>query len=139
MEKKHPAEALSECERVVLCGEVVGGKHLGHTLGFPTANQLFSDGEPVPGYGVYASTAEIDGKVYCAVSSVGTRPTVSGEGVRCETYVIGWTGDLYGRRIKTTLRAYLRDEKKFSSTEELCRAIEQDVARAVDYFESNGY
>ena len=127
--------ALSEEERVSVDTEVIHGKHLGTELGFPTANQLFSDGARIPKHGIYASIAEIDGREYAAVSNVGTRPTVDGAGVNCETHVIDRSLDLYGKRIKVTLCAYLREERRFGSVEELRRFISEDVARAREYFE----
>lgn len=125
---------LSLEELVTLDSEVVHGKRLGHALGFPTANQTFGEGARVPRHGIYASTAEIDGVEYIAVSNVGTRPTVDGEGVNCETHVIDLSPDLYGKRIRVVLRAYLRPEMKFSSIEELRRSIEGDVESAREYF-----
>jgi riboflavin kinase/FMN adenylyltransferase len=126
---------LPEDALVVLDSEVVHGKRLGHKLGFPTANQQFAEGADIPRYGIYASTAEIDGAEYIAVSNVGTRPTVDGEGVNCETHVIDCDRDLYGKRIRVVLRAYLRPEMKFSSIEELRLTIAGDVERAREYFE----
>ena len=132
--KGETAQPLSKGELVILDSEVVHGKRLGRELGFPTANQQFAEGALIPECGIYASTAEIDGKEYIAVSNVGTRPTVDGEGVNCETHVIDCNLDLYGKRIKVVLRAYLRCEKRFFSIEELRRSIASDVERAREYF-----
>ena len=125
---------LAEGERYVLEGEVEHGKRLGHSLGFPTANQQLPKSGRVPRGGIYASTVEIDGAEYIAVSNVGTRPTVDGEGVNCETHVIDYTGDLYGKRIRVVLRAYLREEIRFSSVEALGECISRDVECARAYF-----
>ena len=129
------AVPLPEDELVILDTEVVHGKHLGHKLGFPTANQHFPADAVIPSFGIYASTAEIDGREYIAVSNVGTRPTVDGEGVNCETHVIDRDIDLYGKRIRVVLRAYLRPEQRFGSVEELRLAIAGDVERAKEYFD----
>ncbi len=131
------AKALSDDERAVLDSEVVHGKRLGHKLGFPTANQTFAEGAVIPKKGIYASIAEIDGREYIAVSNIGTRPTVDGEGVNCETHVIDYCRDLYGKRIRVVLCAYLRPEQRFSSVEELRRTIAGDVERAREYFRQN--
>ena len=131
---ENTAQPLSAEEIVVLDSEVVHGKRLGRTLGFPTANQQFDEGAEIPRLGIYASTAEIDGREYIAVSNVGTRPTVDGEGVNCETHVIDCDLDLYAKRIRVVLRAYLRPEQKFSSVEELRLTIAGDVERAREYF-----
>lgn len=133
--EKRVTVPLTEGEAYVLEGEVVHGKRLGRSLGFPTANQLFPEGSRIPRFGIYASTAEIDGAEYIAVSNVGTRPTVDGEGANCETHVIDYTGDLYGKRIRVILRAYLREECCFSSVEALGECISRDVEHARAYFE----
>jgi riboflavin kinase/FMN adenylyltransferase len=132
--EKRTALPLPEGELVILDSEVVRGKRLGRTLGFPTANQLFAEGDRIPRLGIYASTAEIDGREYIAVSNIGTRPTVDGEGVNCETHVIECELDLYAKRIRVVLRAYLRPEQRFSSVEELRRTIAGDVECAKEYF-----
>jgi riboflavin kinase/FMN adenylyltransferase len=51
-----------------------------------------------------------------------------------ETYVMNWSGDLYGDVLRVRFLHRLRDEKKFGSVEELKRQIERDVTRASDYF-----
>ena len=116
-------------------GEVVGGKRLGRTLGFPTANLALDSGADIR-HGIYASRVRVGDEWYFAVSNVGVRPTVDGDTVNCETHVIDYEGDLYGRRIQVSLIALLRDETRFSSVEELKLAIEGDVRRAVSYFEN---
>ena len=130
---------LAEGEVYVLEGEVVHGKRLGRSLGFPTANQQFAEDSRIPRCGIYASTAEIDGREYIAVSNVGSRPTVDGVGVNCETHVMDYTGDLYGKRIRVILRAYLREECRFSSVEELSESISRDVEHARAYFKKTQY
>lgn len=121
-------------EPIMLCGEVTHGKALGHTLGFPTANISLNEGLDIR-RGIYASRVELDGTSYIAVSNVGTRPTVDGEGVNCETHVIDFEGDLYGKSIRVTLLAYLREERRFSSVEELSLTIREDVRRARAFFD----
>ena len=86
--------------RYYLRGEVLHGKQLGRTLGMPTVNQRFADGCVTPAHGVYYTTAEIDGRIYPAVSNVGTRPTVSaGDAVDLETHILHYSGDLYGKTV----------------------------------------
>ncbi len=118
-----------------VCTRVVHGKRLGHKLGFPTANQNIDAPDRIR-RGIYASTAEIGEECYYAVSNVGTRPTVGGTGVNCESYMIGFSGDLYGKTVKITLHAFLRDERKFDSVDELREQISQDVEAAKEYFAS---
>lgn len=105
--------------------EVVHGRKLGRALGFPTANMS------IEGYvnverGVYSSRVEIDGKPYRAMSNVGIRPSVGGKELLLETHVIGFSGDLYGRRLRITLVEKLRDEKRFSSISDLKEQLQRD-------------
>ncbi len=120
-----------------LCGTVISGKKLGRSLGFPTANLTFPDGYVIPKLGIYATRCILDNREeYIAVSNIGLRPTVEDRAVipNCETYLIGYFGDLYGREICVEFHTYLRQEMKFSSTEELSAAIECDRRRAEEYF-----
>ena len=79
--------------------------------------------------GVYRSTIEIDGKIYDAMSNVGTRPSVDGTTRLLETHVLNFNGNLYGRRLKLRLLEKIRDEVKFSSIE----ALQQQLLRDRDY------
>lgn len=117
-------------------GKVVRGKQLGRTLGLPTVNQFFSDELLIPKNGIYASSCTIDGITYRAVSNVGLRPTVeNSDRINCETHIIGYSGDLYGRSLRVEFFSRLRPEQKFSSVEELQTAINGDVANSNDYFD----
>lgn len=131
---EHAAYPYILPQPVVLEGEVIGGKRLGHTLGFPTANLAPEGCEDIP-RGIYASRVRIGDESYIAVSNVGVRPTVDGGTANCETHIIDYEGDLYGKHIQVSLVALLRDEMRFSSVEELKLAIEGDVRCAVSYFE----
>ena len=59
-------------------GCVVAGRHLGHRLGFPTANLYFPAGRLIPAHGVYATRVYTPDGVFPGVSNVGVRPTVDG-------------------------------------------------------------
>lgn len=104
--------------------EVIHGRKIGRALGFPTANM------ELVGYdierGVYRSSVVIDGVRYRAMSNVGMRPSVGGKEVLLETHVIGYAGDLYGRRLRIVLEEKLRDEKRFSSIGDLKEQLQRD-------------
>lgn len=118
-----------------ISGEVIHGKELGQKLGFPTANMQISGNTIIPAKGIYASICEIDKKHYKAVSNIGCRPTVDRDGLsNCETHIIDFSSDIYGKKIRVNLMKKLRDEKKFSSTKELCHAINNDIQQAKEYF-----
>ena len=115
----------------ILSAPVLHGKALGRTLGIPTINQTFPSGVGIPRHGVYAVTCDIDGETYLGVANVGLRPTVDDDGrVNCETHIVSFEGDLYGRCIKTTFLSFLRPEIKFSSVEELSAQIQKDIRKA---------
>lgn len=115
---------------------VVAGDKRGRTLHFPTVNQFFPAGFIRPKCGVYASFAEIGGKRYPAVTNFGVRPTIGTESVRSETYLIGFSGDLYGQCPEIQWLKYLRPEQKFPSLTDLQAAIGVDAARAEEIFKN---
>lgn len=108
----------------------VHGKALGRTVGLPTVNGAIPEGLLLPKRGVYAGEAIVFGHAYPAVTNVGTRPTVSGEGVSVETHIIGFSGDLYGAAPTIRLFTYLRDERRFASLDELKNVITQNIEEA---------
>lgn len=116
------------------------GQRLGRTLGLPTVNQVFPPHLVIPRHGVYAAKCTIDGTEYKAVANIGVRPTVTNhaENVNCETHIIGFSGDLYGRTISVRLCGFLRDEKKFSSVDELKSAILADEENALRLLSGGG-
>lgn len=118
----------------ILSGTVVHGRQLGRTLGIPTANIACPEGVVVPRHGVYAVRVRLDGRRYTGVANIGTRPTVSGEGVNVETWLLDYSGDLYGREITLAFYTFLRPERKFSSLEEMRGEIRRNAQQAQDWF-----
>ena len=111
---------------------VAKGKGLGRQIGCPTINQVFPN-ILRPARGVYASVAEVDGIEYHSVTDIGIRPTVEVEGeYRAETHIIDLNEDLLGKEIRVYLLRRLRDEKKFSSVDELVKAIHMDRQEALN-------
>lgn len=119
-------------------GRVERGKERGHLLGFPTAN-LHPQNRVIPANGVYVTGTLIEGQWRRSVTNVGMRPTF--ETTRepsVETFVMDWSGDLYGDVIRVRFLYRLRDERKFDSLEQLRAQIQKDVSRAESYFERAG-
>jgi riboflavin kinase/FMN adenylyltransferase len=111
-------------------GTVVEGDRRGRTIGFPTAN-LCTDNELLPPYGVYATTATIDGVVRPSATNVGVRPTVDSSGrATIETHVFDFDRDLYGKSIRLGFVLRLRDERAFDSLDALRTQIGVDCDRA---------
>ena len=111
------------------------GKRLGHRLGFPTINQLFPVERALPRFGVYATRAAVDGKRYYGVSNVGVRPTVEHTTqANCETYILDFDGNLYGKTVKVEFCHFLRPEEKFESPTALRDAISQNITQTRAFF-----
>ncbi len=113
------------------------GDGIGHKLGFPTINQFFPEDFIIPKYGVYASRVRLEGEEYPSVTNIGTRPTVSGENMRSETCIFDFSGDLYGQKVEVSLIKFLREEKKFTSLDELKEAVSNDIIKAKEIYKEN--
>ena len=114
---------------------VVEGQHLGNKLGFPTINQTLPVGFAHPRFGVYASCVQFEGETYPAVTNIGVRPTVGTDAPLAETYIIGFSGNLYGESPRVYPLTYLRPEQKFDSLAALTAQIEQDAAATLALFD----
>ncbi len=110
-------------------GEVVKGKSIGRTIGFPTINQNYPKELVKVKFGVYKTRVSFDDKVYEGVTNIGVRPTFELDGITSETYIKNFSGDMYGKTVKVELLEFLRPEVKFNSLEELKRQIEIDVVK----------
>jgi riboflavin kinase/FMN adenylyltransferase len=113
-------------------GEVQHGDKRGRTLGFPTANLVPRPGFVVPGHGVYACRVALpDGTLVAAATNVGVRPQfVTGRGELIEAFLIDWSGDLYGARIRIEFLRRLRGERRFDSVDALVEQMGRDVDEA---------
>ncbi|MBV9211470.1 MAG: bifunctional riboflavin kinase/FAD synthetase [Acidobacteria bacterium] len=119
-------------------GRVVRGHERGRALGFPTAN-LAPQNRVIPRRGVYITATLIEGAWRRSITNVGTRPTFERQAEpSVETFVINWSGDLYGDVVRVRFLHRLRDERKFASVEELKEQIARDRLRAENYFERSG-
>jgi riboflavin kinase/FMN adenylyltransferase len=119
-------------------GRVVRGAERGGALGFPTAN-LHPQNRVIPSNGVYVTATLIEGQWRRSVTNIGTKPTFGANNESSvETFVMDWSGDLYGDVVRVRFLHRLREEKKFNSVDELKSRIAQDVARARGYFKHDG-
>jgi len=110
-----------------LGGKVITSDKRGRVLGFPTANLDIRPQQALPGNGIYATIAQIDGKQFSSATNIGIRPTF-GEGEKTvETHLLNYKGDLYGKDMRLEFVQKLRDEQRFPSSEELKTQIEKDV------------
>lgn len=113
-------------------GEVIEGRKDGRKLGFPTANVLpCGDKFPLKD-GVYACTAEIDGKRYSAISNLGCAPTFGQNARLLECHIIGFNEDIYGKILTVWFDDRIRDVKKFSSKDELKKQLSDDIREVIN-------
>lgn len=112
----------------MVMGEVVYGARIGNTIGFPTINVIPSPEKILPLDGVYQTMVYVDELVYKGVTNVGYKPTVTDKKTRgVETYIIDFSGDLYGKKVKIQFEKFIREERKFNSLEELKNQIKKDI------------
>jgi riboflavin kinase/FMN adenylyltransferase len=112
-----------------LRGKVIASDKRGRILGFPTANLDIKPQQALPGNGIYATITQVNGKRFASATNVGIRPTF-GEGTKMvETHLLNYEGDLYSKEIKVEFVQKLRNEQRFSSSEELKVQIEKDVRK----------
>lgn len=114
--------------RYSLHGVVVAGNRLGRTIGFPTANmQLYDPLKLIPGNGVYLTRVEVLGGNYMGMTNIGVRPTVGpGNNVTIETNIFDFDEMIYGLDITLSFVRKIRDERRFSSMEELSAQLSAD-------------
>lgn len=113
-------------------GVIVTGNHMGGRLGFPTANVEVPD--PVkllPGNGVYAVRAVVDGAIVNGVCNIGVRPTIVATSRRTvEVHLLDFDRQVYGHLVSVRFAARLREEALFASPAALAKQISRDVLRA---------
>ena len=111
-------------------GTVVRGERKGRELGFPTANLDVGDREKMlPKEGIYAARGVFRGERVPGLLHVGPRPTFAGFAPTVELYLMDWSGDLYGERLRVELVERLRDVRPFPSVEALIEAMREDERR----------
>lgn len=110
-------------------GTVVHGKHIGRTLGFPTAN-IRPDGEVTGIRGVYAAWFYIGEAKYGCMVNIGRHPTLPEGEKTIEAHIFDYRGDLYGAQVCVETVQMLRPEVKFPSVEALRSQLEQDARSA---------
>lgn len=120
-----------------MCGKIAQGKHLGHTLGFATANINIAPGRALPRAGVYVCAVRLDGGRWLpGVLNIGSQPTAPSGHKTCEVHILDDVGDVYGHDMRVRYIAFRRPERKFAGLDELRAQVEHDKADARAYFAS---
>jgi riboflavin kinase / FMN adenylyltransferase len=111
----------------MLTGNVVHGRKVGKSLGFPTANLMINDAyKLIPAVGVYAVTVQIDNDIHFGMCSIGFNPTFGTMGMNVEVNIFDFEADIYGKEIRLGFVSYLRPEIKFDSAEALAKQMNKD-------------
>ena len=120
---------------------VTHGKGLGTSrLGTPTINQNYPADALQISTGVYLTRIRLRDAWWPAATGIGRRPTVDGAGapVTCETYVPGFSGDVYGQTPTLEFYHYLCPVRRFDSMQELADLIHRAAGESVAYFHARG-
>ena len=122
----------------MLNGNVVNGKKLGGTIGYPTANiDVKETYKLIPKTGVYVVKSTLDKKTVFGMMNIGNRPTVDGSHQTIEVHFFDFNQDLYHQNLTIELIYFLRDEEKFDSVEVLIQQLKKDEETARNYIKNN--
>ena len=118
-----------------LQGKVVKGEGRGQFLNFPTANiEIDSQDKLIPQDGVYTVLVTLeDGKKYQGMMNIGYRPTFNQQKLEhtLEVHIFDFNQSIYNKKIKIEFVDKIRDEKKFSSPDELINQLKQDKEKSL--------
>jgi riboflavin kinase/FMN adenylyltransferase len=113
-----------------MSGRIMKGRQVGRTLGYATANvDLRRRQSAVLGIFAVRVSGLAEGFVD-GVASVGTRPTFDLEKPLLEVHLFDFDRDIYGEYIHVDFIAYLRNEEKFESVDELVAQMNKDAENA---------
>ena len=108
-------------------GTVVKGRKIGNQIGYPTANiKINNDWKLLPNDGVYAVCVKIGLKEYKGMMNIGFNPTFDSQKKSIEIHILDFNSDIYGEDLKVSVVKKIRNEKKFSSIEELKKVLNLD-------------
>ena len=123
---------------MIIDGVVEQGKHLGRTLGFPTANvRPIEAAGDWPRNGVYIAAIWLNGarRAWLCMLNQGVHPTVPEGKPTIEAHVLGYEGDVYGLPVRVEYLSFLRPERKFDSVEALRAQLSKDRAATAAWLE----
>ena len=120
--------------KVSISGVVIKGSERGKSLGFPTANIAY-EADILPPKGVYIVQVLLGKKKYSALANIGTRPSFEKQisKLHLEVYILDFSKNIYGKRLEVEFIKKIRNEKKFTSPQELIHQIQKDEAFARKY------
>ena len=110
-------------------GIVKKGYNIGTKILFPTANISVPKNFVPLNHGVYKTKTTIDKVEYDSITNIGYSPIKKKNQPTIETYILSFSGDLYGKRIKLNFLKYIRNERPFENAEELKKQIRKDILK----------
>lgn len=121
-----------------ISGEIIHGRQIGRTIGFPTANLKYKENFILPKDGVYYTNVMVNNNIYKGITSIGSNPTVDGKITTVETYILDFDREIYGEKVEVSFIKKIRDMQKFNGVEELKSQLERDriFARNENYMSS---
>ncbi len=119
--------------RYSVLGEVVSGRRIGQTIGYPTAN-IQPYHSAVPAQGVYAAEARLNGRTHTAAVNIGIAPTIRHDEAAIEAFLLDFDRNIQGEEIEIVFHHRLRPERKFPNREALVQQIGHDVEAIRAYF-----
>ena len=108
-------------------GKVVNGDKRGRKIGFPTANVEIDDGRAMLPNGAYVVRVKVHGEFFNGIANVGDNPTFKVARRRLEVFIDEFSENIYGEEIFVGFVSKIRDEKKFSSVDELKAQLNEDL------------
>tara|TARA_B100001741_G_scaffold313552_1_gene320247 strand:+ start:11331 stop:12281 length:951 start_codon:yes stop_codon:yes gene_type:complete len=122
------------------CGKVVSGEGNGKNLGFPTANLVVENKwKLIPENGVYAVIVSYKSETFIGMMNIGYNPTFNSNIKSIEVHVLDFKEDIYGQELEVSVVQKIRDEKKFSSVEDLRKVLEIDENKVRLIFKNNDF
>ena len=114
-------------------GKVIDGKKLGRTIGYPTANIEVDELKLLPKKGAYIVDVLFKNKSYKGMLSIGTNPTVNGNKLSTEVFILDFDQDIYGEELTVCFREFLHEEINFESLEKLIDRLKEDEVRTKEF------
>lgn len=116
-----------------ISGEVIHGKKLGRTIGYPTANLNISKEKLLPKKGAYIVEVYFGQEFYKGMLSIGTNPTVGGTELSVEVYILDFNQDIYAQNLRIVFRDFLHEEIRFNGIDELIQRLDEDKKITKDF------
>lgn len=120
--------------KYTISGEIIKGRRIGHSIGFPTANVDYQN-YFLPSHGVYVVKAYVQNKEYLGMCNIGYNPTFTAlDQPSLEVNLLDFDGDIYHQHMIVEFYHLIRKERSFSSKEELIQQLNQDRVSVREYF-----